>query len=108
VPDWYLDERFVTRADGMLAWRSDIVGRVEWSRAGGEPLIPGLWPYVEALAVPTLVLRGADSPLFPAETAARMAAINPLVRVLEVPDAGHFVHLDQPDVLVDAVGSFLA
>ncbi len=108
IPGWYLDERFVTLADGTLTWRSDIAGRVEWSRAGGEPLIPGLWPYVEALAMPTLVVRGTESPLFPAETAARMAEVNPRVRVVEIADAGHFVHLDRPDALVDAMGSFLA
>jgi pimeloyl-ACP methyl ester carboxylesterase len=108
IPDWYLDERFATQVDGTLTWRSDIAGRIEWSRAGGEPLIPGLWPYVEALAMPTLVVRGSESPLFSAETAARMAERNPLVRVVEVADAGHFVHLDQPDALVAAIGSFLA
>ena len=53
---------------GALTWRSDIAGRVRWSAAGGEPLIPGLWPYVEAMRCPTLVVRGAESPLFKAST----------------------------------------
>ena len=55
-----------------LTWRSDIAGRVRWAAAGGEPLIPGLWPYVEAMRCPTLVVRGAESPLFKAEYAERM------------------------------------
>jgi pimeloyl-ACP methyl ester carboxylesterase len=107
-PDWYLDSRFVTQPDGTLTWPHDMAARVEWSRAGGEPLIPGLWPYVEALQVPTLVVRGAESPLFPLENAHRMAELNPRVRVLDVPEAGHFVHIDQPDVFFDAVQEFLA
>ena len=32
---------FDTCPDGTLTWRSDMIGRVEWSRNGGEPLIPG-------------------------------------------------------------------
>ncbi|HEX5582270.1 MAG TPA: alpha/beta hydrolase [Gaiella sp.] len=102
-PDWYLDARFETRPNGRLTWRSDMRGRVQWSRDGGEPLIPGLWPYVEALRAPTLVLHGEASPLFPRENAVRMTEVNPLVRLLDVPDAGHFVHIEQPGPVVGAI-----
>jgi pimeloyl-ACP methyl ester carboxylesterase len=102
-PDWYLDTRFSTRDDGTLVWRSDIAGRVEWSRRGGEPLIPGLWPYVEALRMPTTVLHGGDSPLFARENAVRMTQVNPNVRLVDVPGAGHFVHLDRPDAVLEAL-----
>jgi pimeloyl-ACP methyl ester carboxylesterase len=102
-PDWYLDTRFATRSDGTLAWRSDMAGRVEWSRRGGEPLIPGLWPYVEALRMPTTVLHGGDSPLFSHENAVRMTQVNPNVRLVDVPGAGHFVHIDRPDAVLEAL-----
>jgi pimeloyl-ACP methyl ester carboxylesterase len=102
-PDWYLDTRFATLADGTLVWRSDIAGRVEWSRRGGEPLIPGLWPYVEALRMPTTVLRGDDSPLFRREDAVRMTRVNENVRLVDVPGAGHFVHIDRPDAVLEAL-----
>jgi pimeloyl-ACP methyl ester carboxylesterase len=102
-PDWYLDARFETLPDGRLTWRSDMRGRVQWSRDGGEPLIPGLWPYVEALRAPTLVLHGEESLLFPRENAVRMTEVNPLVRLLDVPNAGHFVHIEQPGRVVAAI-----
>jgi pimeloyl-ACP methyl ester carboxylesterase len=107
-PNWYLDSRFVTLPDGTLTWRSDMAGRVAWSKAGGEPLIKGLWPYVEALQAPTLVLHGADSPLFQLEDAVKMMRVNAHVRLVDVPDAGHFVHIDQPEVFVTVVNAFLA
>jgi pimeloyl-ACP methyl ester carboxylesterase len=102
-PDWYLETRFDTHPDGTLTWRSDMIGRVQWSRNGGEPLIPGLWPYVEALRAPTLVLHGAESTLFPLENALRMSEVNHIVRVVDVPEAGHFVHLDRLDVVLDEI-----
>ncbi|HET7566916.1 MAG TPA: alpha/beta hydrolase [Gaiellaceae bacterium] len=106
-PDWYLDTRFETRPDGTLAWRGDFAGRVRWARDGGEPLIPGLWPYVEALRAPTLVLRGAESPLFARQDAVRMAEVNPRVRLVEIPGAGHFVHLDRPELVLAEIRAHL-
>jgi pimeloyl-ACP methyl ester carboxylesterase len=102
-PDWYLDTRFTTRPDGTLVWRNDIEGRVAWSQAGGEPLIPGLWPYVEALRMPTIVLHGDGSPLFPRENAVRMTEVNANIRLVDVAGAGHFVHLDRPDAVLEAL-----
>jgi pimeloyl-ACP methyl ester carboxylesterase len=107
-PDWYLDTRFETGADGSLTWRSDIEGRVAWAHAGGEPLIPGLWPFVEALRTPTIVLHGDESPLFPRDNAVRMTELNPNVRLVDVPAAGHFVHLDRPASVVQAIEELAA
>ena len=76
---------------------------MRWSAAGGEPLIPGLWPYVEAMRCPTLVVRGAESPLFKVEYAERMTQINPMIRLVTIPDAGHLVHCEQPAAFLEAV-----
>ena len=107
MPDWVPASGFRALDDGRLTWRSDIEGRVRWSAAGGEPLIPGLWPYVEAMRCPTLVVRGAESPLFTVEYAERMTAVNPMIRLVTIPDAGHLVHCEQPAAFLDAVIPFL-
>ena len=107
IPDWVPASRFKELEDGRLTWRSDIAGRVRWSAAGGEPLIMGLWPSVEAMRCPTLVVRGAESPLFKVEYAERMTAVNPMIRLVTIPDAGHFVHCEQPGAFLDAVVPFL-
>ncbi len=107
LPDWVPETRFRRLDDGRVTWRSDLAGRVRWAAAGGEPLIPGLWPYVEALRCPTLVVRGAESPLFKAEYAERMTQINPMIRLVTIPDAGHLVHCRQPAAFTAAVLEFL-
>ena len=37
-----------------------------------------------------------------------MSEVNPLVRVVDVPEAGHFVHLDRPDVVLDEIRRHIA
>jgi len=105
---WVAETRFRRLDDGRVTWRSDLAGRVRWAQGGGEPLIPGLWPYVEALRCPTLVVRGADSPLFRADYARRMAELNPMIRLVEIPQAGHLVHCVQPQAFTRTVLDFLA
>jgi pimeloyl-ACP methyl ester carboxylesterase len=107
VPEWVPASRFRELDDGRLTWRSDIAGRVRWSAAGGEPLIMGLWPSVESMRCPTLVVRGAESALFKVDYAERMAAVNPMIRLVTIPDAGHLVHCEQPTAFLDAMMPFL-
>ena len=107
IPGWVLDSRFRRLDDGRLTWRSDIAGRVRWSAAGGEPLIRGLWPYVEAIGSPTLVVRGRESPLFKREYAERMVEVNAMIQLVEIADAGHLVHCEQPQAFNAAVLEFL-
>jgi len=108
MPDWVPASRFKELPDGRITWRSDIAGRVRWSAAGGEPLIPGLWPYVEALRVPTLVVRGGEGTLFPRENAERMCELNEHVSLITIEGAGHLVHCEKPAEFTSAVLEFLA
>jgi pimeloyl-ACP methyl ester carboxylesterase len=48
-----------------------------------------LWSLWEAIEIPVLVLRGAESDLLLAETAAEMAARGPRAEIVEVPGCGH-------------------
>jgi pimeloyl-ACP methyl ester carboxylesterase len=94
-----------TAPDGGITWKWDVEGIDRARKAGGSRL--DLWPAVRGLACPTLVLRGALSDILSRETAEAMAASNPNIRWVEIPNASHFVHEDN---LVDfnrEVGAFL-
>jgi pimeloyl-ACP methyl ester carboxylesterase len=107
MPDWVPASRLKKLPDGRVTWRSDIAGRVRWSAAGGEPLIPGLWPFVEALRVPTLVVRGGEGTLFPRENAERMCKLNEQISLVTVEGAGHLVHCERPEEFTRVVLEFL-
>ncbi|MGE0058871.1 MAG: alpha/beta fold hydrolase, partial [Dehalococcoidia bacterium] len=68
---------------------------------------PDAWEYLPKIAVPTLIVRGADSPLLTGPVAARMHEQIPGSLLVEIPDAGHWVHLEQPDRFREAVSRFL-
>ncbi len=66
-----------------------------------------LWPLFDRLAgVPLLLLRGANSDVLAAATAAEMRARRPDMGYVEVADRGHMPFLDEPEV-VAAVAAFL-
>jgi pimeloyl-ACP methyl ester carboxylesterase len=55
----------------------------------GEQNDVELWPVYDLIRCPTLVIRGAQSDLLLAETAAEMTRRGPRATLFEVPDAGH-------------------
>jgi pimeloyl-ACP methyl ester carboxylesterase len=58
------------------------------------------------LAIPALVVHGADDPL-PLAGAREMAATLPQAALIVLPEAGHYPHAEQPDPFFRAVERFL-
>ena len=71
-----------------------------------QPAPPALWPVWDAIKCPTLVLRGAQSDLLSAATAAAMSSRGPRPRVVEFAGVGHAPMLLAADQ-VEAVAGFL-
>jgi pimeloyl-ACP methyl ester carboxylesterase len=66
-----------------------------------------MWQLLAEVRCPILSLRGARSDMYAPETAQKMKAANPRLRVLEVDNAGHDIAGDNPAGLLGAVASFL-
>ncbi|NIN63322.1 MAG: hypothetical protein GTO63_01105, partial [Anaerolineae bacterium] len=54
-------------------------------------LVTDLWPYVERIEAPTLLLRGEQSDLVTPETLKRMEETMPSLEAVEVKDTGHMI-----------------
>ncbi len=84
--------RFVTEvstestADGTFRLRYDP-GIAETFKAALDDA--SFWPVWDAIRCPVFVLRGAESDLLLAETAAEMTRRGPKAEVVEIPDCGH-------------------
>jgi pimeloyl-ACP methyl ester carboxylesterase len=95
------------RSDGTWTWQYDHSGIAE-ARLNPEPSRNvDLWPHVEAIRSPTLVLRGGRSDYLKRDVAEAMSLRNPNIHWREVADSGHYIHDDQPELVARWVFSFL-
>jgi pimeloyl-ACP methyl ester carboxylesterase len=92
------------REDGSWAWRYD---RFHLPEGESMPVFDDLWGLVDAVSVPLLLVRGADSPVVGDEDVAELRRRRPDVRVEVVEHAGHSVQGDQPLELARLVADFV-
>ena len=91
------------RADGRWGLAYDPGIAVPFRQ---QPAPPALWSVWDAIACPTLVLRGAQSDLLSSATAAEMAQRGPRPRVVEFAGVGHAPMLLAVDQ-VETVAAFV-
>lgn len=65
------------------------------------------WPLLPRITAPTLVVRGARSPILPREMAERVVAELADGRLVEIPDAYHHLLLDRPEAFARVLDDFL-
>ena len=107
-PDrWLLEARLHTRQSAAgLTIPYDPALRAAFLAAFDAPQ-PDLWPLFDALAgLPVALIRGANSDLLSAATAAEMRRRRPDMIFAEVPDRAHIPFLDEPESLA-AIRAFL-
>jgi pimeloyl-ACP methyl ester carboxylesterase len=99
---WVAASSLRQRPDGRLVWawhpsvkalRSTV--EVDW------------WGLLRSIPVPTLVLRGEESPILDRDVAEKMARELPKGAFVEIPRAVHTLHEDNPDAVLAALRSFL-
>ena len=100
---WVASHSLKARPDGRLVWQwhPSIKERrtqsdIDW------------WALLKTIAVPTLVLRGAESTVLDRDVAERMVATLPSGVFVEIPRAVHTLHEDNPDAVLAALRAFLA
>lgn len=65
------------------------------------------WDEMERIKCPTLIIKGGDSS-FQREHAEKMSILIKNCQLIEIPNAGHVVHDDQPELFRKAVENFLS
>lgn len=100
----FLHANLETKEDGSIDWRFHQPGMVETILRGRATDASAEFA---ALAAPTLLIRGALSREFPEEEARRMAKARPGVELVEIADAGHYVHAEKPREFSAALKDFI-
>ena len=94
------------RGDGRWVWKMDPA-YVQQRVQRGAPARPALWPVLERLACPTLLVWGTESDVLSEAQARRMVATLPRGELAAVPGVGHAPTLVEP-VALAALERFLA
>ncbi len=92
--------------NGKWTWKYDKALR-SGERSFQASALLNLWDDVRALRCPTLIIKGGDSDILSAESAAKLQAAIPNSRLVVVPGAGHSVMGDNPQAFVAAAREFL-
>lgn len=92
------------KPDGTADWRFSKPGIL---RSVVEGRVRDRWQEVESLQVPTLWIRGQESRELSRETFERILHSNQLIRGVEIPNAGHWVHSEQPQLFSEAIKNFV-
>lgn len=96
-------EPFPTAGERMAPWvlARELAGSGAWYRS--------LWERRDRIAgKPALVLWGSKDPAFGANALARWRDLLEAARIVELPDAGHFVQEEAPERTLEEVRAFLA
>ena len=105
--DWVeMAKRNCREENGEIRFDYDMAIAEPFRTAGPVPQVD-LWPLFAALGQkPLLVVRGEKSDLLTAETAAKMRAIAPAMKLAVVAGVGHAPELSEPEA-VAAIDEFL-
>ena len=92
-------------ADGKWRWRWDLT--LLERRRLNRSLQMALYPYLERIQCPTLLIRGQQSPLLTPDIAQKMIQSLQHGRLLEIPDAAHTVNADNARMFNTMTAAFL-
>jgi pimeloyl-ACP methyl ester carboxylesterase len=92
-------------ADGKWHWRWDLT--LLERRRLNRSLQMELYPYLQRVQCPTLLIRGQQSPLLTPAIAEKMVQYLPHGRSLEIPDTAHTVNADNARVFNTMTAAFL-
>lgn len=99
--------RLREQPDGTVTWCNDVRNLFPW-REQHEPLLTERqWEFLARMKCPVLLIRGGRSTVLRREVAEQMAATNRRIELVEVAEAGHWVHREQPEACATAVERFL-
>ena len=85
---------------GTRVWKRDRALVMGYER-------PDAWEALNRIGCPTLLMRGADSPLLTHDVAVRMRERIPTCQLVELPNAGHWCYDENPQEFEKAVLGFL-
>lgn len=96
-----LDDR--ARADRLTNTPEGLAGSLRLAGAGAQG---SLWPRLYEMKMPVLTIAGEQDHKF-AAIGRKVSASVPRGKAIEIPEAGHAAHLQEPQLVVDSLADWL-
>lgn len=93
------------KPDGSADWRFHKEGILMSLKSGH---FKPRWDQVRDLKCPTLFIRGANSDDLTQSELLKVKQVNPQIETIEIQNAGHWVHFDQPAEFARVLADFLS
>lgn len=100
----YLHSNLTDLPDGGMDWRfsKDAIMKIVVQGRASEQ-----WDDFRRLNMPTLLIRGETSLDLSRDVFDRLLVANPNIRGVEIPNAGHWVHYEQPEAFIRELQNFV-
>lgn len=92
------------KPNGQFDWKFSKEAIIDSVKQGRSE---DLWPLIDHISVPTLYIRGQNSKDLQKSVYERVLKQNKLITGVEVSDAGHWIHADQPERFTQELEAFL-
>ena len=99
----YLYSNLIEDAHGQATWRFSKEAMIETVTLGRAQ---DHWREIQLLNLPTLWIRGANSKDLTDSEYKKILLSNSHIQGVVISNAGHWVHVDQPDIFVDEIKKF--
>ena len=104
-----LNNRLNQNKDGTWQWKADPNLIIPPLKDGtDENLIRRYWEGLAKINCPILEIQGMESTLLSSELKEKMSAAAQNLTWIEIPNAGHVVTVDQPELFIEATREFLS
>ena len=104
-----LNNRLNQNKDGTWQWKADPNLIIPPLKDGtDENLIRRYWEGLAKINCPILEIQGSESTLLSSELKEKMIAVAKNLSWVEIPNAGHVVTVDQPELFIEATREFLS
>lgn len=101
----FMYTNILSSPQGKGVWAFNLENMIETIQEGrGE----SRWADVEGIQCPTLLIRGGKSEELPLDEYEEMLRRNSNIQGTQIPDAGHWVHFEQPDLFIEKIQSFIS
>lgn len=92
------------KSDGQFDWKFSKEGIIDCVKQGRSE---DSWALIDHISVPTLYMRGQNSKDLKKSVFEHVLQQNKLITGIEISDAGHWIHADQPEVFTRELETFL-